>query len=426
MSRTSARQWTGQIFVAAAMGASLTGLYMFNGIQEAAKAEMHLTDLDLSLVEGVAVAIPLAMSGIPIGMLADRMNRMRLMLAMTGLWIAAALGTALAPSVPLLFAMRVLAATAGAAMLTTSVSLAADFSPPEHRGQAMLVNNLGKIAFSAAALPVGAALLFYFTQHPFPAVSGIGRLQPWRAAHLALAAGGLLAAMLLLFVREPVRQELGAGTNARMRAVFNELWSRRAYLGPLVFGQVGILMADAAATIWATPILVRKYHMEPLQFAAWLGLAGLFAGIFGSVVGGVAADAGHRSGRKGWIMLGAVISSAVAIPAALFPLMPDVTSFLAALTVLLICGTIASLALMAVIGTYLPNETRGLAFGAFLAFGGLIGFGVAPTLVVFVSGWLGGEAHLTAALALVGVVVSIGAFISFVDAMRKTPLDQSI
>jgi MFS family permease len=380
------RSLSQQLLVAATMGVSLTALYMFNGVQEAAKADLALSDFDMSLVQGVAVAIPLAVCGVPVGLLVDRVNRVRVLIAMTLLWVVAALGTAWAPSLALLFCARVLAAAAASAMLTTAVSLASDLSPPEHRGQAMQVMNLGKLVGSAAALPAGALLVTVFAAEY---ISWTGGLKPWRAAHVALAAFGVALSTLLLFLREPVRREVAAGLNAPVRVVLLEIWRRRAYLGPLLLGQCGILMADAAATIWATPILTRRFHLDPLQFAGWLGLGGLGAGLLGSVIGGWAADTGLRSGKPGGVMLGAVIASAVAVPAGLFAIMPGPITCLAALTLLLFCGTIASIALMALIGAYLPNETRGLAFGGFLAVGGLVGFGVAPPMVVLVSDGLG-------------------------------------
>ena len=408
------------VLVSAVMGLSLTALYMFNGIQEAVKAELHLTDFDLSLVEGVAVAIPLALSGIPVGLLVDRINRVKVMIAMTLLCVAAAVATAWSTTLPTLFVARVLAAAAGSALLTTAISLASDLSAIEHRGRAMQVVNLCKIVGSAAAFPVGALLVGYFSKH-HDVEGWLGARAPWRSAHLALALLGSAFAVVLVFVREPQRHEVEAGIGAPVRVVLKELWMRRAYLAPLLLGQVGILMADAAATIWAAPILTRRFGLEPLQFASWLGLAGLIAGVVGSVAGGWAADAGQLKFRRGGVMLGAVLSSAIAIPAGLFPIMPGVTSCLGSLTVLLLCGTIASISLMAVIGTYLPNETRGLAFGGFLAVGGLVGFGVAPTLVVAVSTWLGGESHLAPALAAVGTAISVVAFGGFVIAMRMTP-----
>jgi len=409
-----------QLLVSVTMGVSLTALYMFNGLQESVKADLHLSDFGLSLVEGVAVAIPLALSGIPVGLLVDRVNRVRVMMAMTLLWVAAAAATAWAPSLSILFVSRVLAAGAGAALLTTAISLAADLSPPEHRGQAMQVINVGKLVGSVAAFPVGALLITYFSdKHQFPA--WLGLQAPWRSAHLALALFGSALAIILVFLREPQRHEVAAGLGAPVRVVLRELWVRRAYLAPLLFGQMGILMADAAATIWSTPILSRRFALEPLQFAGWLALGALIAGVAGSIIGGWAADAGYLKFQRGGILLGAVVSSAIAIPAGLFPIMPTVASFLSALTVLLLCGTVASIALMTVIGTYLPNETRGLAFGGYLAFGGLVGFGVAPTLVVSISSWLGGESHLAPALAAVGTAISVISFGCFLLAMYRTP-----
>jgi hypothetical protein len=52
----------------------------------------------------------------------------------------------------------------------------------------------------------------------------------------------------------------------------------------------------------------------------------------------------------------------------------------------------------------------------------LIGFGVAPSLVTLVSSMLGGEQHLNAALAIVGVIVSIVSVGGFFLAMRAAPM----
>jgi len=70
---------------------------------------------------------------------------------------------------------------------------------------------------------------------------------------------------------------------------------------------------------------------------------------------------------------------------------------------------------------WLPNELRGLGIGAFIAFAGLIGFGIAPSLVTLVSNMLGGEAHLPTSLAIVGVVVSMISVGGFALAVRNAP-----
>jgi hypothetical protein len=51
----------------------------------------------------------------------------------------------------------------------------------------------------------------------------------------------------------------------------------------------------------------------------------------------------------------------------------------------------------------------------------LVGYGLAPSLVTLISGLIGGEAHLGAALAIVGVATSAFSFAAFLLAMRKAP-----
>jgi MFS family permease len=148
----------------------------------------------------------------------------------------------------------------------------------------------------------------------------------------------------------------------------------------------------------------------------------LFAtGIGGAVLGAFSADLGHKSGRKGGILLGAVIAAGVGIPAALFPLSPVVPGFAVAIGLLMLCGTITGLVTSVALTVLIPNELRGLCIGAFIAIAGLIGFGLAPALVAAVSGLLGGESQLGPALAIVGVTVSSVSFVAFLVAMRRAP-----
>lgn len=200
-----------------------------------------------------------------------------------------------------------------------------------------------------------------------------------------------------------------------------ELWARRAFLGPLFAGQTSVVMADAAAGIWAAPVLERNFGVPPEQFAGWLGLIVLVAGIAGAILGGVAADLGQKTGRRGGLLMGAVIAAALGVPAALFPVMGDVTGFKLAIGLLVLCGSVTGLVTSVALTTLIPNEVRGLCIGAFIAIAGLIGFGIAPVLVTLVSGLLGGEGHLGTALAIVGVGVSALSVLAFALAMRNAP-----
>jgi hypothetical protein len=110
------------------------------------------------------------------------------------------------------------------------------------------------------------------------------------------------------------------------------------------------------------------------------------------------------------------------VPAALFPIAPTVVWFAVAFGTLSLCGAITGLVTSVALTVLIPNEVRGLCIGAFIAFAGLIGFGIAPSLVTAISSLLGGEAHLGPALAAVGVVTGVLSVIGFVLAMRAAPI----
>ncbi|RZM37530.1 MAG: MFS transporter [Sphingomonas sp.] len=400
------------------LGFALMG--SFGTVQEGAKAELHLSDYSLSLIQGLSAALPLALFSIPIGILVDRHNRVRIMLALVATVVVGTVLTAFANSVLLLFVARMLTGIGATGALTAALSLCADLCAPTQRGRALLIINLGKSLGQAMAFGL-TGILFGMIAHG-GAPDWFWHAAPWRSAHLML---GILAVVLMIplfLLREPARQEVAASTHAPFRIVAGELWARRTFLLPLFIGQVGVVMADAAAAIWAAPVLSRSFHLQPDQVAYWMGPLIFFAGLLGAIFGGLSADWGQKSGRRGGLLIGAVIAAAVGIPAALFPIAPSVPVFAAALGTLLLCGAATGVVTSVALTVLIPNELRGLCIGAFIAIAGLIGFGVAPTLVAAASSLYGGESHLDQGLATIGVLTSLLSTIAFFVAMRRAPV----
>jgi MFS family permease len=402
-----------------AMAAGFTMMNSFSIVQESAKAELGLSDHMLGLIQGVSAAVPLVLFSIPVGILVDRTNRVRLTIIFALVWTLGTAMTALADGVTTLFAARMLTGIGTTGALTAALSLTADLCPPAQRGRAMLIVNLGKSFGQAGAFALTGWILGLIV------AAGVGFSfgsdVPWRATHYALAIVSAALILPLFFMREPARREVEAGPDAPFKTVVRELWARRAFLGPLFAGQTSVVMADAAAGIWAAPVLERNFGVPPEQFAGWLGLIVLVAGIAGAILGGVVSDLGQKTGRRGGLLIGAIVAAAVGVPAALFPVMGDVTGFKLAIGLLVLCGSVTGLVTSVALTTLIPNEVRGLCIGAFIAIAGLIGFGIAPVLVTLVSDILGGEAHLGTALAIVGVAVSATSVIAFILAMRNAP-----
>lgn len=389
-------------------------LAQFGLVQDAARQAMGLTDIQLGLIQGVGAAVPILLLSIPIGVLVDRTNRLRLMIILALVWALGTLGTAFSNDLWTLLLSRMAAGVGATGAVTAVISIAADMCAPAQRGRAMLILTVGKSAGIAAAFGIGGLVLKLLGP------GGLWGLPSWRALMVLLGLVSAGAAALLFTMREPARREVLAGNDAPFGEVFRELWARRGFLIPLFGAQISVTMADASAAAFVSPILSRSYGVPP-EAASWVGGVLFLTGIAGSIAGGVVADIGHRSGKQGGILYGAIAAAVLGIPAALFSVAPSVTLFGVGLGLLMFCGTITGLVTAVVITVLLPNELRGLCIGAFLSLAGLIGFGIAPPLVTWISTLLGGEKHLGEALALMSVMVSLVSVVSFIIAARRAP-----
>jgi MFS family permease len=387
---------------------------VFSPVQDAAKLELHLSDLQLSFVQGLALALPVALLSLPIGRITDRGNRVQLLTALAALWTIGTIGTAFVHDFYGLFFARMLAGLGSSCAIGVAISIAADLSGPSHRGRSLLFLSLGNMIGVAVSFALAGSLLGAF-QHSAPIFAG---LSAWREVHLAFGALSLLLVAPLLLLREPERHEIEI-EHAALGAALEEIWRRRVFLIPLFLGQVTVVMVDTAAGIWAAPVLERDYHLTPEQFGGWMGLVILVAGVIGALIGGFAADFGQKLKSKGGILTGATIAAFVSIPASLFPIMPTIPGFAAVLALFLTCGAICGLITAATIAVLVPNEIRGVCLGAFIVIGAVIGLGVAPTVVSLVSDLLGGEHAIGAALAITGLAVSSIGAVGFALAQRR-------
>jgi MFS family permease len=406
----------GTLLLAFAVGIAGVAQGSFGTLQEAAKVELHLSDYALGAVQGLALALPIAVLSVFIGRAVDQFSRARMILVIAAIWTAGTFLTAAASGFAGLFAARMLAGLGLTAVLPAAISMAADLCDKDHRGRALLVLTIGKIAGQAGAFAL-AGWLFGWLATRAPLLG----LPPWRGAHLLLGIGCAVCIAPLLLLKEPERQEV-ALAHASVGGALAELAELRAFLIPLFIGEIGVGMADIAALIWAAPVLGRTHHLLPSQFAGWMGLVILGSGTLGSLAGGFIADAGQRSARRGGILTGAVIASGIGIPAALFAVAPGVTDFAWTLGLLLFCGTIAGLVTATAIAVLVPNELRGVCVGAFLAVANVVGLGVAPPLVTSIAALIGGESSLGKALSVVGVGTGCISFIGFFLALRRAPL----
>jgi MFS family permease len=168
---------------------------------EPIRREFALSDGKLGLFSGFSYALAATVAGVPAGLLADRHARKRVLCAALTLWsgFSALCGAASGFTSLVIARMGVGAAEAGGP--PAALTMIDDAFPPERRASA-----IGR--FYAAG---GLGTILSFTAGAWIAVHW-----GWRATFLATAVPGLLvAAIVMLFLREPARHAPRRQTGGR-------------------------------------------------------------------------------------------------------------------------------------------------------------------------------------------------------------------
>ena len=391
---------------------------VFGPLQELAMLELKLTDFQISLVQGLATGIPGAIIGLLIAWIIDHGKRVRLLIALLLVCAVGTIGMSFARDFTGLLLGRMCTAVSADCAAGVVISLASDYCVRQKRGRAMLVMGFGLLTGMALGFWLGGALLDSVGS---TRMTWLVDLSPWRKVHLIVGAAGALGLVPLILLREPERQEVQQPASAP-QPLLRSLWGKRAFLIPFFLAQLGVTLADSAATIWAAPVLIRNYHLQPQQFAGWMGGLLFIGGLAGSIFGGLSADWGQKSLRRGAVLAGAVIAAALGVPAALFPIMPTVGGFAFMMGVLTLSGTASGLVASTTVAVLIPNEERGACMALYGVVRSVLGLSVAPSLVTVGSWAMGGGQHLASALATVGVLTGTLSFAAYLLAMRNAPV----
>ena len=168
------------------------------------KADLDLTDSDMGFLGGAAFAVFYALFGIPLGRLADNWNRVRLLSVGLALWsLMTALSGFARNQVALSFA-RMGVGIGEATASPTAYSLISDYFPKRQRATALAIYSSGLYLGGGVSLLIGASVVAAWNRS-YPG-GGPLCLVGWQAAFLAVGIPGLLVALWVATLREPLRE----------------------------------------------------------------------------------------------------------------------------------------------------------------------------------------------------------------------------
>jgi MFS transporter, Spinster family, sphingosine-1-phosphate transporter len=380
------------LLVIASAIATLSGRAL-SPLQEAIRAALGLSDNEIALLQGSALALPVVIAVIPFGFVIDRYSRVRLLFALAAANLAGSAITAFAHDFWMLFFARCLVGIATMTTAITIFSLLADLFPPVQRGRAKALIVVGQYVGTSAAFALGGTLL--------AALDG-----GWHWAMFWLTCPLLtLIALLTLTLTEPPRTGTSV-PHSRLKLTAIELWRIRVLVIPLVMGIVFVEMSLYAVLTWAASALSRSFGLQPQRVGTLMGTITIVSGVLGPVLGGVLADVCHRLGGP---RLTVLVVSLLALGAALtasFAIAPQISTA-SFLLVAFITIVAASMSMGVTLFTIIvPNELRGLCLAILAAAVALLAVALAPLAVSLLSGALGGPPMLARALTITCIVTS--------------------
>lgn len=370
----------GAVYVLVAMtliyALNIADRFVVSTLIEPIKHEFQLSDAAVGFLTGVGLAIFYTTAGIPLGMLADRTNRKRLIAASVLAWSVLTALCGLSRTFWQLLLTRIGVGVGEAGATPAQQSLLADLFPPRWRSMAMTVFALGAGLGSMAGASLGGWLNDRYG---------------WREALMAFGAAGVPLALLVLFtVKEPMRGRMDAQARADQAGLGETLRYilRHKALFHVLAGATVITFWGSGLAWWTPAFLTRSHGLSVGQAG---GLLGPMYGLGGTAVTILTAwfmgVFGKRDARlQVWFLavttLLGVIPSAVVYGARSLELATAMLWIFIPLTYLYIGPTLG------LIQNLCPSPMRAKATAIVLFTANMANLALAPQLIGLASDWL--------------------------------------
>jgi MFS family permease len=380
-------------------------------LAESIKADLKLSDTQLGLLTGLAFALFYTTFGIPIGWLADRHNRARLIAVAMATWSAFTMGCGAAQNFAQMALGRIGVGVGEAGCNPASLSMISDLFPPDKRGLPISIFMLGSPVGSMIGVMLGG---------------WIAAEHGWRVAFLVIGGAGIvMAGIVWALVREPVR-----GLYDGQDSVSSE---EEGFFAGLVAtlkccAASGVILCMGLATalaafvgfgmvIWAPALLLRDKGITLHELAIFYGPAAGLTAVIGGLGSGFLVDrfALRRALYPLIPAVGFLVTAPFLIAAALASHWPLALALLAAPFLFSVVKETPTVALL---HSMVPPERRATVTALLVWTNNVFGLGFGPLFVGMISDQLEpryGTASLgygMAALAPVAVLASAAYFVA--------------
>ncbi|MGJ6962856.1 MFS transporter [Streptosporangium sp. G11] len=355
---------------------------LLSGVLPAIQAEWGFSDTAAGSIP-TASALAAALVALPAGYFADRHSRTRIIAVVVFCWALATLGSGLAAGFAMFYAMRVFLAAAESIDNPSAGSLLADYYPPATRAQAYGWTRVTAYLGGVGTL-LGGVLAEAFG---------------WRSAFLIMVVPGVLTALLVWRLHEPVRGHLdrvvanaapadpadpGVGTGPVLGAdsglataeapasgasapkpPFARQLREVLAIRTLLAVSIGLMLLSlglAGVFYWLPSLLVRNFGVGPAAAGSLSGIMTIVGVVSGTLIGSWLGRRWHGT-RKGGRLLaggGGITAGSVVLAAGLT--MDSLATFCLVVTASSVLTSMAIPNMTASLADVIGAASRGLGF----------------------------------------------------------------
>lgn len=382
---------------------------------EPIRTDFGIGDTQVSLLGGAAFALFYVLMGLPLGRLADRINRRNLIIAGMIIWSAMTAACGLASSFWHLFFARIWVGVGEATLTPAALSVISDSFPPKSRPLPLGLYMCGITFGGGLAYVIGGAVISWASQSPDMALPLVGTVRPWQLVFIVVGLPGLAMALLVAGIREPKRQELRGGIGGKgkpeavpigdaLRFIFAQ--NGRTFLTVfLAYG--GLALHSLSLPMWLPAHFRRNFGWTEGDIGVPFGLLVLAFGTLGMIGGSAFATRMQRRGRKDALLRTALIMTLIMIaPAIAAPLMAGPYQALVVVTPVISLSYGLFALVPGILHTITPNELRGQVTALFSFFNSIIGLAIGGTFVALITDYVFGYPQAVGhSLALTAAVI---------------------
>lgn len=369
------------------------------------KADLHISDTQLSLLLGASFGLFYTVVGVPIAWFVDRYSRKWILAIAIAVW---SIGTAFcgaAQNFTQLFLSRFLVGAGEAVCGPASYSITSDLFPREKMPRAIAILQIGSVLGPAVALLISFFVLKAFLDIP-PIHVPFGVIHGWQLIFIIVGLPGVVVSILMLTtMTEPARHTISGqvegglsagptGFSSGLASWFRDFGLTLRYMAAHwqvylpMFASLFVGSLGAGAAQWMPIFYQRTYGWGPAQLAGLSAIPAFTLMPLGLIIGVLMAEHFTRKGRDDAALRVQIISRLIALPGMFAVMMPNPWMAWGLSTLGMFSIGIGGPSQNAAIQIITPTELRGKITALFLFIYSVVGVAFSPLITALITDFI--------------------------------------